>query len=354
MYRTRKENERPRWVELFGDYKRDLRDGKVGYHFTIRMTTKTPALSHILPDAATPVLTPLGEALKSTFYDTFLSRAEERYWIDSLVIMPDHIHLLIWVNQPLQQSILRYLVRALLFTTRYLEETFHLPAVWQLPGRLFQYYSWDIVKQKKAYNEANVTRWKMDHYTPDLSHPHPISHPKLDPQYIWEGYGDIRLLDLPHALPCYISHTTTEKELNHFTRLAIKLAQAGWLLVGGFVSPQERALLKAVRDACPPSVLHLCATRLKDEKVPAHLAHALYQGHFLRLTSAEDQATCTRELCVWHNLWAERFCTNWRTNVETFFDLPHLPPTQSANLRNFLNHWKSPQASKYRGPRTLP
>ncbi len=312
MYRMRKATEKPRRVNLHGDYKRDLHDGKVGYNFTIRIAPGVSPLSQILPDAPEPHLTPLGNALKTTFTQNLIGRAEGAFWIKSFVLMPDHLHLLIWVDQPLKLSILQYLVRALMFTARQLEKDFSLKALWCYPGHLFQCYSWEIVKQKQAYNEANVERWKMDHFTPTDSHPHILSHPKLDKRYAWEGYGELTLLDERDFLPCYISRRATDADVALFTRLAIRLARERWVLVGGFVSPRERALLKAVRDATPaPRILHLAATRLKDEKVPAQLAHALYQGRFLRLTSAEGEERCTREICVWHNRWAEKFCGDW-------------------------------------------
>ncbi len=346
MYRMRKETERPRWVELYGDYERDLRDGKVGYNFTIRVARGVPPLSQILPEAPAPILTPLGMALKTAFVQNFLGRVDNTFWLNSFVIMPDHLHVLIWVNQPLKRSILQYLVRALLFTARQLEKAFGLSELWQLPGHLFQCYSWEIVEQKRAYNEANVARWKMDHYRPTDSHPHMLTHPKLDPRYNWEGYGELSLLDGHDFLPCYISHTASEAAIAHFTRLAITLTRAGWGLIGGFVSPQERALLKAVREVTSPRILHLAATRLKDEKVSAQLAHALYQGRFLRLTTAEGEERCTRERCVFHNLWAETFCGDWRANVEAFFAAQRPTALQQANLHRFLYTWKSPRAMK--------
>ncbi len=341
----------PRAIELYGDYTRDLHSGRVGYNFTIRVKEGSPPLSEIRENAPEPILTPLGKTVFEQVHNAFPAEI----WVRSAVFMPDYIHLFLWVKTPLKLTILQILAKSLLFSEKHAREAHGIETLWQRPGHLFQCYSLEVLQQKIAYNRGNVLRWKMDHNHRMLSHPHLVSHPKLSPAYNWEGYGELGLLDCEHFLPCYISSATSDDAVAHFTRLAIKLATAGWVLVGGFVSERERALLTAVRAATSPCVIHLSATRLKDEKVPAKLAEALYTGRFLRLTSAEGATICTRELCVWHNLWAETFCGDWRAEVKAHFNADHaLTEAQVSYIHRFLTQWPSPRASKYHGPRPLP
>lgn len=276
-------------------------------------------------------------------------------WIKSFVLMPDHMHCCIWVNERLPQSIKQYLTKALIFSQREAEKSFRISGLWSLPAHLFMCYTWEVFQQKIAYNEANVARWKMDHFQRTLSHPHLLNpHPKLTPSIAWQGFGHLSLLDEPHLLPCYISSSATPKQIDIFTRLARGLLRDGWGFVGGFVSPQERALLTALRTQSNPAILHVAATRLPEEKVPAQLANALTKGRFLRITSAEERETCTRELCVWHNLWIETLCLHWRRRVLDAFCAHAITPTQKANLIAFLQHWPSPSPASYHGPRALP
>ncbi len=193
----------------------------------------------------------------------------------------------------------------------------------------------------------------MNHDDWDLAHPHTIRHPLLDEAYTWECHGNPTLLDEPYLLPCYINSQANEHDISTFIRLTITLAKAGWVLVGGFVSATERRLLSAVRQSTQPKVIQVAATRLHDEKPSANLAIDLHSKRFLRLTSAEEE-TCTRPNCVWHNLWAETLCGDWRADVETHFRTLQADETKIQKMMEFLRRWRSPLPSKYTGTRPLP
>ncbi len=354
MYRLRKEGEAPRWIELSGDCRRDLHAAKVGYNFTVRIARGLPPLSRIELDSPRPILTELGKLVERHFIDTLITRQDGAIWNKCFVVMPDHIHFCVWVNERIKQTINQYFTKAMLFAEKEARTTFGIPELWQRPGDLFICYSWETFQQKIAYNEANIERWKMDRQLRHLSHPHILpAHPKLDSAYAWEGYGELPLLDESHFLPCYVSRQTSDAAFEKFARLAVTLARAGWVMVGGFVSPRERELLARVRAEADAKVIHLAATRLADDKVPAKLAKALYAGRFLRLTSAEQQEKCTRELCVWHNLWIDQFCGNWREQVTALFETRGMSATQRAGLARFLAAWLAPDPRKYYGSRPL-
>ncbi len=326
-------------IEMYGDAKRDLRSERVGYNFTIRVLPGTPPLSRILNHRTTPELTPIGAVVARKITEVL----PKDIWIKSLVIMPDHLHLCLWIHAPLKLTILQLLAKVLVFSEKEICAAHALSGIWQRPGHLFQCFSKEVFLQKIAYDQGNILRWKMDHNMRELSHPHRITHSKLDPAYAWEGYGNLELLDGTHFLPCYISRRASDDAVAHFTNLALKLAQTGWTLIGGFVSERERQLLHTVREKITPRIIHLAATRLEDCKVSAQLAKALYEGRFLRLTSAKMD-TCTRERCVWHNLWAEHFCGQWRDAVEAHFrQRAPLTPQQATYIHDFLTRWPSPR-----------
>ncbi len=343
MYRIRKPGEKPRYVEMNGDYERDLRSSRVGYNLTIRVAKGVPVLSIIQLSSRLPELTPLGARLKMELEGTLCRLAAEAIWVKCSIFMPDHIHLFFWVAKPLHLSVLQIVVRALMFTEKTVKGEFGLERIWAPPGHLLQCYSWEVLQQKIAYNLGNVARWKMDHHAPELSHPHVLVHPKLTEKYEWEGYGAVALLDGECFMPCYISSRATEEDVARFQRLALTFAHLGWTFVGGFVSPRERALLAALREVHEARFIHLAATRLVDEKVPAKLAQSLVQGRFLRLTSAEGRETCTREICVRQNVWAEDFCQGWREKVEAYFLQKKSSPQVMAYVRDFLARWKAPR-----------
>ncbi len=343
-----------RWILQSGDYKRDLHQAGVGYFFTVRFLPGVPKLSFLRGDASFPILTPLGCFVKARLKDL-----EERYKgcikIETYAIMADHLHVCLWVEKEIKQTPLQILTAMMLFAEKNAQEQFGISKLWAVPGTLYVCYSTAIYQQKKKYTLANITRWHMEIEHPEYAHPHPLTHSKLDPRYSWEGYGNERLLDSERFLPCYITHAATDRDVALFTRLAITLARDGWMLVGGFVSPRERQLLQDIQVACMPYVIHLAATRLEDQKLPAKLASSLYRQTFLRLTSAEGQEKCERPLCVWQNLWAEKLCGNWRQRIIAHFQAQSTSlPQQLENLQCFLARWQSPKPFKYRGNRPLP
>ncbi len=344
-----------RWILQRGDYKRDLHRAGVGYFFTIRFHSSVPKVSFLEKGRDFPTLTPLGRLVEAELRGIKV-RHEGRISVEMYAIMEDHLHACLWVEREIKRSPLQILTTMMRFVEKGAQEQFGIVKLWELPGTLYVCYSTAMYQQKKKYTLGNVTRWRLECERPECAHPHLLKHAKLDCQYAWEGYGNEALLDEERFLPCYITHAASDHDVELFTRLAVRLAEEGWVLVGGFVSERERALLKEVQAVVGESrVIHLAATCLKDQKLPAQLASALYRRTFLRLTSAEGQGACERPLCVWQNLWAEAFCGAWRQGVLAHFKaLPECSVAQLRNLEAFLNRWQSPQASKYRGPRALP
>lgn len=111
-------SEKAPWIELYGDWKRDLRDAKVGYNLTVRIARGVPALSKIGPDTQVPELTSVGACVDRAFRDTFEEHWGQVMWLKSLVIMPDHVHCCMWVNERLKQGIRQMLTKVLFFSQR--------------------------------------------------------------------------------------------------------------------------------------------------------------------------------------------------------------------------------------------
>ncbi len=341
-----------RWILQVGDYKRDLHRASTGYFFTIRFLPSVPKMSYLEPSYFMPKLTPPGQIIEKKLLALEASQ-HGNVKLGPYAIMEDHLHVCLWVEKETPRTPIQLLTSMMRFAEKEIREQFGIDKLWALPGTLYICYSTEMYRQKKAYTIGNLTRWHMEMEQSEAAHPHPLVHPKLDTRYQWEGYGNEALLDGECFLPCYITHTATDEDIALFTRLAIKLAQEGWTLIGGFVSPRERQLLCDVQAVCTPHVIHLAATRLEDQKLPAKLASSLYRQTFLRLTSAEGVTTCERSLCVWQNLWAEALCGDWRQRVLDHFKA-HATPAQQENLTRFLTRWQSPKTFKYKGLRPLP
>ncbi len=183
----KKKSDPSRWITLSCNYTYDLHRGRMGCFFTIRLHRSAPPLSTFIAGHFMPCLTPLGELIK-----TYLFEMERRHQtflqIKTYVLMPDHMHVCFWIGQPTKQTPLQYLTTFLIFTMRAAKERLGIETLWQLPGTLWIAYSTQRFHEKKVYTCGNIARWHMDHETRELSHPHALSHARLDTQYPWEGW----------------------------------------------------------------------------------------------------------------------------------------------------------------------
>jgi hypothetical protein len=99
------------------------------------------------------------------------------------------------------------------------------------------------------------------------------------------------------------------EQIENLERQALRVAQNGGVIVGGFISQAEKALLKALYAKVPMlKLIRLVPHTLNDYKPPAHVVDAFAQGRRLLLTSEpniSEGEMCRREVCVRHNAVAE-------------------------------------------------
>ncbi|MBR4945637.1 MAG: hypothetical protein IKZ27_01425, partial [Kiritimatiellae bacterium] len=90
-------------------------------------------------------------------------------------------------------------------------------------------------------------------------------------------------------------------------RLAI---QAGGTIIGGFISPAEKTLLKELYAEVPHlRLISLVPHTLNNYKPPATALNAFNHGQRLLLTSVPDHPAdrpCARDICLRHNAIAQQ------------------------------------------------
>ena len=232
--------------------------------------------------------------------------------IDRVALMPDHVHLCFRVTKPLTKSILR-----ILFDWR---ETIEQAAgfskaapLWETPYHLFTAFNRESYTRCIDYTAANPRRWWHLRHHPNLLQPQIVTHPQLDPAYTWQAVGYLSLLDAPLMMPVRIHRVDTETAIASLTENAIQIAQAGGVIIGGFVSPAEKALLKTLHAAVPDvRLISFLPHTLSDYKPPARALDAFYQGRRLLLTTVPDHPStdpCTRSICLRHNDLAQQIAS---------------------------------------------
>lgn len=235
--------------------------------------------------------------------------------IDRLALMPDHLHLCFRVTSPLSKSILRILLEwreKVEETTGFSKET----PLWETPYHLFTPFNREAYTRCIDYTAANPRRWWHLRHHPDILQAQNVTHSLLPSAYTWQAVGHLALLDAPLMMAIRIHRIDTDATIKTLTERAIQIAQAGGVIIGGFVSPAEKELLKTLYAAVPNlRLISLLPHTLSDYKPSARVLDAFYQGRRLLLTTEPNHpstAPCTRAVCLRHNDLAEQIAHQTR------------------------------------------
>ena len=281
------------------------------YFATMVTADRNPCLSTIVSGGYTQ-WTAIGKQI-----DAMLRQLSHTYpiAIDRLALMPDHLHLCFRVTSPLSKSILRILVEwreSVEETTGFSKEN----PLWETPYYLFTPFNREAYARCIDYTAANPRRWWHLRHHPDILQAQNVTHPLLPSAYTWQAVGHLSLLDAPLMMAIRIHRVDTEATIHTLTERAIQIAQAGGVIIGGFVSPAEKELLKTLYAAVPNlRLISLLPHTLSDYKPSARVLDAFYQGRRLLLTTEPNHPStepCTRAVCLRHNDLAEQIAHQTR------------------------------------------
>ena len=235
--------------------------------------------------------------------------------IDRLVIMPDHLHLCFRVTAPLSQSVLQMLLawrEGVELEAGFSKEN----PLWESPYHLFTPFNREAYSRCIEYTAANPRRWWQLRNRPAVFQAQIVTHPLLSSEYTWQAVGHLSLLDVPLMMSIRIHRVDTDETIAALTERAIQVAQAGGVIIGGFVSPAEKALLKKLYAAVPDvRLISLLSHTLSNYKPAARVLDAFCKGRRLLLTTVPDHpltAPCTRADCLRHNDLAEQIARQVR------------------------------------------
>ncbi len=231
--------------------------------------------------------------------------------IDEMAIMPDHIHLCIRVKEALGRSILLVLSgmrrvaekEACALEGRY-------TTLWERKYRVFLACSYESYGRCLEYTEANPRRWWLTRHAPEDFRVKMVQHVALPMAYRWQAVGNIALLDAPWMMVIVVHRVDSSAVIAEKKRLAIEVAKAGGVIVGGFVAPAEKEILKCVYAEVPEvKVISFVPHTLTDYKPPARAIDGFRCGRRLLLSSVPEHAVdapCQRQVCLRHNAIAEK------------------------------------------------
>ncbi|MBO4944929.1 MAG: hypothetical protein J6C91_06720 [Muribaculaceae bacterium] len=217
------------------------------YHITIGKAPVCPVFTRIegSPERPLVIRTRLGEIIESqilNFPDLCPSLQPLQY-----VIMPDHIHFILFAKDYLPRVLGRYigmmkvkcgqLIRAEFpgleniftpdFHDRYLRPNHSLPTIIE-------------------YIQQNPYRLLIRRVNPDFFRR--INNIEIQSR-LWQAYGNLQLLDNPFKAPVIIHRSDSAGLLADKQRRWKHLAENGGVLVSPFISPAEKAIRSQCEDA---------------------------------------------------------------------------------------------------------
>jgi REP element-mobilizing transposase RayT len=211
-------------------------------------------------------------------------------------VMPDHLHLCLAIKGRLPHVVTTLIDRWL----RSLEEEAHRSGALPEEERLWEdkcVWLMRVITRRRfehciAYTKGNRLSWVERHAHPEMFRYYEhVEHPLLPEGYVWQGYGNLRLLDEPVkvAVSLHRHEVPGTEAYVQLREWAMNAARTGGVLVGGFISPAEQRLLKEVKAAVGNvKVVVMDARPLKDFKPKAVVSAHYTEGRVLRLSVWES------------------------------------------------------------------
>jgi REP element-mobilizing transposase RayT len=211
-------------------------------------------------------------------------------------VMPDHLHLCLAIKGRLPHTVTTLIDRWL----RRLEEEAQGSGVLPEEERLWEDKCVWLMRVKTrqrfehciAYTKGNRLSWVERHAHPEMFRYYEhVEHPLLPEGYVWQGYGNLRLLDEPVkvAVSLHRHEVPGTEAYVHLREWAMNAARTGGVLVGGFISLAEQRLLKEVKAAVGNvKVVVMDARPLKGFKPKAVVSAHYTEGRVLRLSVWES------------------------------------------------------------------
>jgi len=233
----------------------------------------------------------------------------------TLVIMPDHLHGIIRVTAPMQQSVGVPLRAFKSQVTSALRKKHANPklTVWEPGYHDLCVWRSGALKAYTHYICDNPRRYCLKKANPDLFRRiNNLQHARLPEQESWAGYGNLFLLDKPEMHCVQVSRRITPPELEAKRKAVLKSVEEGAVIVSPFISPGEKAIAREVLNTGGSVIL------MKPDGFPPYFKpHGQYfdlclQGRLLILACrppAPEHAKLTRDQCLATNHWAAHIAT---------------------------------------------
>ena len=237
-----------------------------------------------------------GSAIKATlrrFYTIELAVRILQY-----ALMPDHLHILLFVEYPTEATLGQIIAR---FKVEVNKEAGITPV-------FAKGFNDQILKNSRPLDTL---------YNYLRENPRRLAVRKAHPEYfrrvnalkigenIYQAYGNLQLLDNPFREQVVIHRADTPETRKHNRELWLYTAANGGVLVSPFISVAEKEI-RAEADACGGNIILITNLPLPERYKPSGRDFDLCESGRLLIVSANLPASLTRSTCLAMNTLATR------------------------------------------------
>jgi REP element-mobilizing transposase RayT len=236
---------------------------------------------------------------------------------NTLVVMPDHVHGIVYVKEPLPKSVGQTIRGFKSGATSELRKHFMDPAleIWEEGYHDRVIMNSDTLRAERHYIHDNPRRYCVRKANPEMFvRVNRMEHSCLPRGTDWAGFGNLFLLDKPDMMPVQVSRSVSAPELAARKVEALEQAWRGSVMVSPFISPGEKEIAHAVMEREYGSLILIRAEGFPPLYKPSGAYFDLCaRGRLLVLSPVAHtgrKQDLTRERCLQMNRWVEEMCAN--------------------------------------------
>lgn len=272
------------------------------YHITLSKSEAIPAFSLIHGSATRPIvnLSPLGEIIEGSIHR--FPEFNPHIRIDQYVIMPDHIHLLLFVMERIEKALGSYIGR---FKTDIRREC-GIDSIFQRDFHDRIIRPCHSLQDVYDYIRDNPRRLLIRR-----EHPEYFTHVRnlIINGDDWEAYGNLQLLRNPFKSAVVIHRRDTAQERERNRQNWLYHAANGGVNVSAFISEAEKEV-RAMIEAVHGKQIRIQNESFGEKFKPASHEFQLCERGELLLLAPANTIPFSRSACLQMNAIAEGLAAN--------------------------------------------
>lgn len=276
------------------------------YHITLTKTKGIPRfgeLAGVLPNAYI-AKSRLGEVIEQNLRQFHLLNDKLRML--QYVVMPDHVHFLIFVTDRLERNLGNYIG---MFKVKTRQDYRKLTGY---DGTIFDRDFYDCIVYPSRSLDLLFEYIRLNPYRLAVRRAYPDYFSRVNSLTVGDrtvqAYGNLQLLDNPFKEQVIVHRADSPEERERNRQQWLYIAANGGVLVSPFISPDERAI-RAEAEPSGSRCILITAEPFGDRYRPhGHDFDLCQAGRLLIISDPADERTLSRATCISLNALAATLC----------------------------------------------